>query len=86
MFLFLLFSIIIIIVVVVVIVEKLYFCWLCVIFIFFQKLYVVMDHSWIKFNRLSIEYESGLKQFLNLAEKNLLNNNGIFGVLVKKPL
>ncbi|CAL5208813.1 unnamed protein product [Lathyrus oleraceus] len=37
-----------------------------------------MDRSWMKVNRLSIEYENGLKQFLDLAEKNLHDNNGIF--------
>lgn len=37
-----------------------------------------MDRSWMKSNILSIEHENELKQFLDLAEKNLPHNNGIF--------
>ena len=32
----------------------------------------------MKANRLSREYENGLKQFLDFVEKNLPDNNGIF--------
>lgn len=36
----------------------------CVLFLFyFQELYVIIDHSWIKVNRLSKEYENGVIQF-----------------------
>lgn len=40
----------------------------------------------MKVNKLSINYENGLKQFLDLAEINLPDNNKIFDVLVKTVL
>ena len=37
-----------------------------------------MNRSWMKTSRLSIDCENGLKQFIDLAKKNLPNNNEIF--------
>ena len=45
---------------------------------YFQKLYVIMDRSSMKVNRLSKEYENGVVQFLEFAEKNIHDDNEIF--------
>src|SRR4051812_45919690 len=43
---------------------------LLTIFLFyFHKLYVIINHSWMKVNRLSKKYENGLIQFLDFTEK-----------------
>lgn len=39
---------------------------------------VVMDLSWIKFNRLSDEYENEIIQFLDFSKKNISDNKGLF--------
>jgi len=37
-----------------------------------------MDRSWMKASRLSDEYDNGVTDFLQFAERNLPNNNGMF--------
>ncbi|XP_057422588.1 uncharacterized protein LOC130716624 [Lotus japonicus] len=37
-----------------------------------------MDRSWMRANRLSDEFDNGVVEFLEFAEKNLPNNNGLF--------
>ncbi|KAL6509568.1 hypothetical protein OROGR_022878 [Orobanche gracilis] len=37
-----------------------------------------MDRSWMRANRLSDEFDHGVAEFLELAEKNLPNNKGLF--------
>lgn len=39
---------------------------------------MTIDHSWMKDDRLSKEYEDEVIQFLELTEKNLPNDNGNF--------
>lgn len=48
---------------------------------YFQKMYVIMDHSWMKDNRLNKEYENEVIQFLEFAEKTFLT----FLIEVKSP-
>ena len=37
-----------------------------------------MDRSWMRANRLSDEFENGVTEFLQFAQKNLPNNDGLF--------
>jgi hypothetical protein len=39
---------------------------------------VVMDRSWMKASRLSDEYDNGVTDFLQFAERNLPNSNGMY--------
>jgi len=37
-----------------------------------------MDRSWMRANRLSEEFDNGVIEFLQFAEQNLPNNDGLF--------
>lgn len=57
---------------------------ICVGFWFFFWNYVIVDRNLMKVNRLSAEYENEVCQFLELSERNLPNDKGIFYCPSKK--
>ena len=40
--------------------------------------FVAMDRSWVSIGYLSTEYVEGINKFLEYAQRNMPNNNGIY--------
>ena len=41
-----------------------------------------MDHSWINALRMSVEYDNGVREFLEFAKRNADDDSGCFITLV----